>query len=1812
MYEVGNAFIQIIPSFEHIEKHLARGAKDIADVVGKAVGDALPAGFEDGVRKGSEQAEKQARTGGRKAAASYMDHFSDLLQKRMQSVARALPELKVDGDLSAFDQRLSEARRRVLDLAGAPLALDVDAAKTLRDVGRLRNELRQLRAQTSDSRLRLDLDVATAQVDKFLDEAHSVTERLGRDFSGAFDKILQNGLGKALTNLPDAEIGVDTDSAERRITQLRRVLEGLSEQTVGVDINERDAMTVLHGVRRELDELSRTAESFRLRINADQALRAIDATMAKLVTAAEEEAAKAAADKKKQLDKQAEQERKDRIKAAERERAELARADREEQQRRQREAQQYWREQTKLAEQHIKEKRRLQEKAAQDEKRTADRAAREQDQRNREAAKVAEEEFSRTFAGRIGKHLEKAFSALPAVDLHVNASDADFALKSIRDELKSLRSMRIGVDIEAAEAQARIAFIKGELIELARSNPTIDVHANAIAAATELAEVERIATRIDGKDVNLKVHSTGAEQVQRVGQEASVSLSRLEQLIAVGVSVGTSLVPAAAAAATAIGFIGTAAASVTAGFGVMALGFTGIGDAVQAMQKLDEDTAKSHASNARAANQVVSSIEAITSAERALANVRANNADAARRAAQAIEAAERAVTDARREAAEAIKQAVEKQEDAERTLSRAHIDAREAREGLTRAYRDAIDALADMDSAVKRNALDQRQATLDIKEAKEELDKILLNPRATEEEREQARVTYERRLQQLKDLERQGKELARQQDDANKKGVDGSDQVVAARDRIAQADERVAAAQRSLDRAREDVLRAQVDGQRRIADAQRQVSEAQLAQQSQTRQAAYALAQAQQSLAAAHRQAEQAAVRQGVAGGEAMSNLETAMDKLSPAAQRFAKFLFGLRDEVKSLRDSASTNMLPGVQSSIETLLPYLPRFRDYIGRVATSIGNMFEATTRFLTTDPTWRRFFGFIDKNTVPTLERLYRMGRDVVTGLAGLYLAFTPFNGDIGGGLERLTARFALWATTLEQNEGFQRFLAYARENGPRVVELISQLVEFAARFVAAAAPTGTLVVSAFTALVQVLNLFPMPVLQLIVALMAAWSAGLLLLNLRSRLLAVNASLTNRLLGETAKVTAMGAVGAEALGTATERAADRTGRLGKAMDGTRRATSLVRTGVGNLAGFLGGPWGLAIAGATVLISYFAQKSAEQKQKVNDLADALMLLGKAYKETRSVASSAVRDVVAQSKELQNLVNNANSYGVSIEKIAKAAAGEKAAQDAVIASLRARKQAVQEAAVAEAAAGAESGLVAHQRDEEYKKINLLIGALERQFGELNRVTDAQQALEQAQRDSVDAATPAQIAQEKVGEAMKVLADTTSTAIDKANALKAAQDALSGAAKSQTEAEEAYEAAVDNVAGALTKKNNSLDKGTVAGRANRDAVQALLDTSLDMYHADIAAGVGVAEATRRHEERIRALRDEAAKVKANKAETEALIATYGKVPTDVETLLTLSGNAAVDKQLANLAIQQKALDKNISYAESKRLYEKDKRLAMMADGGLLRGPGSGTSDDILLWGSNGEFMQRADAVSYYGVGFMEAINQRKIPREVLPGFATGGLIQRWPFNVDVSKTDIPKIDVAPARTSGGIGSADMMKILRRVFPGLAMLSGYRPGSKTNSGSDSYHARTAKDGDKGRAVDVPPRMDVFNWLTRNYPDSREIIHTPAGDRQVWNGRRHVFQDPFVRKTHYDHVHWAYDSGGYLPPGVTTVYNGTGRPEPVLTAPQWDEISALVRNNHAEPRGGETHHWHFAKADLDHGRLQAWADARDARARPGRPN
>lgn len=153
-----------------------------------------------------------------------------------------------------------------------------------------------------------------------------------------------------------------------------------------------------------------------------------------------------------------------------------------------------------------------------------------------------------------------------------------------------------------------------------------------------------------------------------------------------------------------------------------------------------------------------------------------------------------------------------------------------------------------------------------------------------------------------------------------------------------------------------------------------------------------------------------------------------------------------------------------------------------------------------------------------------------------------------------------------------------------------------------------------------------------------------------------------------------------------------------------------------------------------------------------------------------------------------------------------------------------------------------------------------------------------------------------------------------------------------------------------------------------------------------------------------------------------------------------------------------------------------------------------------------------------------------------------------------------------------------VSAAIMQAILgaHAAYPGAKVTSSYRPGSRTRSGNMSYHSW-----DPSRAADfAPPSMGLFDYFLGRYgTTAKELIYSPAGTRQVKNGRSHMYTGG-VRADHYDHVHLAlangglvptrkYDTGGTLPPGYTLAFNGTGRNETVRTAKQENALAGPLR-------------------------------------------
>jgi phage-related protein len=192
------------------------------------------------------------------------------------------------------------------------------------------------------------------------------------------------------------------------------------------------------------------------------------------------------------------------------------------------------------------------------------------------------------------------------------------------------------------------------------------------------------------------------------------------------------------------------------------------------------------------------------------------------------------------------------------------------------------------------------------------------------------------------------------------------------------------------------------------------------------------------------------------------------------------------------------------------------------------------------------------------------------------------------------------------------------------------------------------------------------------------------------------------------------------------------------------------------------------------------------------------------------------------------------------------------------------------------------------------------------------------------------------------------------------------------------------------------------------------------------------------------------------------------------------------------------------------------------------------------------------------------------------------GGTLGKIAAQLPRKAVGALIDKAKSLVGGLATSGGggrfsgpaMGWQNMWRIVSGAFPSATLNSAYRPGAITAVGTPSFHGL-------GRAIDVTPSMEIFNWLAKSFPNSSELIYSPAGARQLYKGQQTLFGEP-TRGDHWDHIHWAmanggvlpklYDQGGWLPAGGLGM-NQTGKPEAVLDPAESRALKSGLRNRPA---------------------------------------
>ena len=421
--------------------------------------------------------------------------------------------------------------------------------------------------------------------------------------------------------------------------------------------------------------------------------------------------------------------------------------------------------------------------------------------------------------------------------------------------------------------------------------------------------------------------------------------------------------------------------------------------------------------------------------------------------------------------------------------------------------------------------------------------------------------------------------------------------------------------------------------------------------------------------------------------------------------------------------------------------------------------------------------------------------------------------------------------------------------------------------------------------------------------------------------------------------------------------------------------------------------GAVGLALTAGALIYGHFAQKNA-------DAAAAVAEFTKAVEADTGALGENTRAAIENQLQTNGMLEAATKMGISSEALTDAMMGSSTAVEYVNRKLDEYQSA--NAAVS----NRNTGLVAEvsQIKDGMGDMAGQIGQAQAAYADYQReaggatdatvtattaVTDGKLAYEDYTK-AINGSYNAQLklagseraAEAAIDEGAERIKEWTAELTSKYEAeIKATAAAKGRKISDEDAAKQAEKRAAKEVKAALSS-GKALDINTDAGRRNEEALHAIADTTLaameGMTDLDIASGKAAERADRGRQEFIKL----AKQFGIGKEEAEALADEMGLLKSkEINFTVKVAWKGNLSKQIS---VDGTGAGK----------------ITLKAGGGEIFGPGSGTSDDVPILASNGEWVIKERSARYYGPAVMDAINQGRIPREAFAGkYASGGPVR---------------------------------------------------------------------------------------------------------------------------------------------------------------------------------------------------------------------
>ena len=470
-----------------------------------------------------------------------------------------------------------------------------------------------------------------------------------------------------------------------------------------------------------------------------------------------------------------------------------------------------------------------------------------------------------------------------------------------------------------------------------------------------------------------------------------------------------------------------------------------------------------------------------------------------------------------------------------------------------------------------------------------------------------------------------------------------------------------------------------------------------------------------------------------------------------------------------------------------------------------------------------------------------------------------------------------------------------------------------------------------------------------------------------------------------------------------------------MNAALESTGPKGASAAAGLRRAGSALAGPWGLALAGATIALGVYAEKQFQAKQRVEELKQAIDT------QTGSLNDSG-RALQASTLQTEGLFDVAREAGVSVKTLTAAASGQtdalreledmqkkvqggadswRESQNAAAASSGTLADAVDVGASSFGGLGDAQAQSAQAASEQNAKLLQLLATVRPMHDQVRELAGAEAEVDAAagsaatSTDSLTAAIDqnaqaAQMAQDEIDALMKAVkgyGDTVNAAMDATSSYEASLDDATAAVKKNGKT--------------ATKAKDEINLHTEAGRANDKALRGIASAALDAATANFENGDSVESVTAS----TMKARDEFVKMSVrmglSKKAANELADQLGLTEDNVGSLSQAIGNVPKSHETNMIVRTEKAkaaADALASYINGIRLGDKSIHVRYVEVGprpGGGRSLGGGITKDFDVGGYTGDIPQHAVAGRVHGQEFVVQPNPTRKYRAMLEAMNAG-------------------------------------------------------------------------------------------------------------------------------------------------------------------------------------------------------------------------